>query len=331
MRHAAFHAPEWLLLFLVFPVLLGVHRWYWRARYPVLPLASLPEAMRTPRQVITPPDVLLLLRLLALAGIILALADYQIGALHQHKVPAQGTDIMLALDVSASMQLEDIKPNRLEGLKLVVARFVAGRTADRLGLVVYAGESLNWCPLTKDYAYLLRQLSRLEEPALGDGTAIGLGLASAVNALRLSKAKSKTIILLTDGENNAGFIEPVTAALLARKYQIKVYTIGVGTTGLAPQPLYDLDGRKTYQYVPVSLDESALRSIAQQTGGKFFRAKDAAALGQIYTSIDRMEQSPTGYRTEVRYTACYRWFLLGALFFLLLAEALKVSLVRTLL
>ena len=330
MKQAAFHEPGWLLLLLVLPVLLGLHYWYWRPRYPVLALASLPEAVRGSGQAFTPPDLLLLLRLLALAGIILGLADYRAATTSQHKVPAQGIDIVLAVDVSASMLLEDIKPNRLEALKLVVARFVAGRTADRLGLVVYAGKSLNWCPLTKDYAYLLRQLSRLDEPALGDGTAIGLGLASAVNALRLSKAKSKTVILLTDGENNAGFIELVTAAQLAHKNQIKVYTIGVGTTGLAPQPLYDLNGRKSYQYVPVNIDEAALRSIAQQTGGKFFRARDAAALGQIYAEIDGLEQSPTGYRTAVQYTAYYRWFVAGAAFFLLLGEGLKFTLLRSL-
>ena len=330
MKQAAFHEPGWLLLFLVFPVLLVLHFWYWRRRYPVLRLANMPEGLRAARQVITPPDVLLLLRLLTLAGIILGLADYRTATVSKHQVPAEGIDIILAVDVSASMLLEDLKPNRLEALKTVVSRFVAGRTADRLGLVVYAGASLNWCPLTKDYAYLLRQFNRLNEPDLGDGTAIGLGLASAVNALRLSKAKSKVIILLTDGENNAGTIEPVTAARLAEKNKMKVYTIGVGTTGLAPQPLYDMDGQKTYQYVPVAIDEVALRSIARQTGGRYFRAKDAAALRQIYTEIDGLEQSPTGYRTDVQYTAHYRWFLLAALGFFLLSELLKLTLLRSL-
>ncbi|UOQ96709.1 VWA domain-containing protein [Hymenobacter sp. 5317J-9] len=330
MKQAAFHDPGWLLLFLVFPVLLWLHVRYWRRRQPLLTLASLPGQLQATRQLITPPDVLFALRLLSLAGIVLALANVQTATVSKQKVAAQGIDLVLAMDISASMQIEDIKPNRLEGLKTVISRFVAGRTDDRLGLVVYAGESLNWCPLTKDYGFLLRQLNQLDQPTLADGTAIGLGLASAVNALRTSQAKSKVIILLTDGENNTGFIEPVTAAQLARKHRIKVYTIGIGTTGTAPLPLYDLNGRKTYHYVPVKIDEPALRSIAQQTGGKFFRAKDAATLRRIYAEIDGMEQSPTGYRTQVQHTAQYRWFLGAALFFFVLGEGLLLTVLRSL-
>lgn len=327
MPHAAFHEPGWLLLLWVVPALVLLHLRYWRQRQPVRTLATLP-ALPGPPQLITPPDVLLLLRLLALTAIILGLADLKTVRVSQRKVPAQGIDLVLAMDVSASMLLEDIKPNRLEGLKTVISQFVAGRTHDRLGLVVYAGESLNWCPLTTDYAFLLRQLNRVDQPVLADGTAIGLGLASAVNALRPSKARSKVIILLTDGENNTGFIEPATAAQLARRFSIKVYTIGIGTTGRAPLPLYDLSGHKTYHYVPVKIDEPALRRIAGQTGGQYFRAKDAAALRQIYTAIDTMEQSPTGVRRQVQYTAWYRWFVGGALFFFLLSEALRLSILR---
>ncbi|MBJ6110395.1 VWA domain-containing protein [Hymenobacter sp. BT523] len=330
MNHAAFHNPGWLLLFLAFPVLLWLHVRYWRRRQPVLTLASLPAPLQVAHQALTPPDVLFGLRLLSLAGIVLALANFQTATVSRQKVPAQGIDVVLAMDISASMQIEDIKPNRLEGLKTVISRFVAGRTHDRLGLVVYAGESLNWCPLTTDYGFLLRQLNRLDQPALADGTAIGLGLASAVNALRPGKAKSKVVILLTDGENNTGFIEPVTAAQLARKHRIKVYTIGIGSTGTAPLPLYDLNGRKTYHYVPVKIDEPALRSIARQTGGKYFRAKDAAALRRIYAEIDALEQSPTGYRTQVQYTAQYRWFVWAALFFFGLGEGLLFTVLRSL-
>ncbi|MGI4863795.1 MAG: vWA domain-containing protein [Janthinobacterium lividum] len=330
MQHGAFQEPGWFLLFLLLPGLLGLHWRYWRPRYPVRTLASQPALVHGAPQAFTPPDALLLLRLLAMAGIILGLANFKTATVSQQKVPAQGIDIVLAMDVSASMLMEDIKPNRLEGLKTVISQFVAGRTTDRLGLVVYAGESLNWCPLTKDYAFLLQQLNRVSEPVLADGTAIGLGLASAVNALRPSKAASKVIILLTDGENNTGFIDPALAAQLARKQHVKVYTIGIGTTGRAPLPLYDLNGRKTYHYVPVKIDELTLRHIAGQTGGRYFRAKDAAALGQIYVAIDGLEQSPTGFRTQVQYTAQYRWFLAGALFFFLLGEVLKLTLLRSL-
>lgn len=330
MEKAAFHNPEWLLLLLALPVLLWLHWRYWRRRQPVLTLPSLPGPLLATRQTFTPPDVLFGLRLLCLSGIVLALANFQTAAVSKRRVPAQGIDLVVAMDISASMQIEDIKPNRLEALKTVISKFVAGRTDDRLGLVVYAGESLNWCPLTKDYGFLLRQLNQVDKPTLADGTAIGLGLASAVNALRRSKARSKVIILLTDGENNTGFIEPVTAAQLARKHRIRVYTIGIGTTGTAPLPLYDLNGRKTYHYVPVKIDESALRSIARQTGGAFFRAKDATALQQIYARIDALERSPTGLRTQVRYLPQYRWFLWVALGCFVLGEGLLLTTLRTL-
>ncbi|WP_201986880.1 vWA domain-containing protein [Hymenobacter rubidus] len=332
MSQAAFHEPAWLLLFALFPVLLFLHVRYFRQRHPGWTLGSLPGSAHDDDapQRITPPDILLVLRLLALAGIILGLANFKTGVVTRHRLAAEGIDIVMAMDVSTSMLVEDIKPNRLEGLKTVITRFVAGRTNDRLGLVIYAGESLNWCPLTTDYAYLLQQLNRINEPDLADGTAIGMGLASAVNALRLSKAKSKVIILLTDGENTTGFIEPATAALLAQKNKVKVYTIGVGTTGLAPWPFYDTDGHKTYHYVPMKIDVAALTNIAQQTGGRFFRATDATSLSHIYQEINGMAQSPTGYRTDVLYTAHYRWFLLPALLFFLIGEGLKLTLLRSL-
>lgn len=330
MTPASFHDPLWFGLFGLFPILFYLHVKQWRPRFPTFTVARLSDPASGASQQWSPPDVLFAVRLLTLASVILGLANLKTVETLTHRVPAQGVDIVLALDVSGSMLIEDIKPNRLEALKSVIARFVAGRSEDRLGLVLYAGESINACPLTRDYGYLLRQLNVLEQVALADGTAIGLGLASAVNALRHSKSTSKIIVLLTDGENNAGYIEPTTAAALARKYHIKVYTIGVGAAGKAPMPVYDLEGRKTYHYVSADLDEPSLRSIASQTGGKYYRAQDAASLQQIYAEINGLEKSPTGHRTEYKYTARYRWFLWAGLLFLILEVGIKLVFLRTL-
>ena len=330
MKPALFHDPLWLGLFGLFPVLFYLHVRQWRPRFPIVTVARLSDPAAAAAQRWAPPDALFALRLLSLAAVILGLANPKTMETRTHRVPAQGIDIVLALDVSGSMLIEDIKPNRLEALKSVVARFVAGRSEDRLGLVLYAGESVNTCPLTRDYGYLLRKLNALEHVALADGTAIGLGLASAVSALRRSRSASKVIVLLTDGENNAGYLEPATAAELARKYRIKVYTVGVGTAGKAPLPVYDLEGRKTYHYVSADLDEPGLRSIAARTGGKYYRAQDAAALQRIYAEINELEKSPTGQRTEYTFSARYRWFLWAALLFFLLEVGLKLVFLRTL-
>lgn len=330
MKPTTFLDPMWLWLFATLPFLLFFYFRFRRPRFPTLTVASSPAALFASAQRWSPPDALLACRLLTFACIVLAMANLNTTAVLRHQVPAEGIDIVLALDVSGSMLIEDIKPNRLEALKAVISQFVAGRSQDRMGLVFYAGGSFNACPLTQDYAYLLQKLNQLDKVALADGTAIGLGLASAVNALRGSKSKSKVIILLTDGENNAGYVEPATAAGLAKRYNIKVYTIGIGSMGQAPMPLYDLNGHKTYQYVPAELDEVGLRSIATQTGGKFFRAKDATTLRQIYAAINAMEQSWTRYHTEVKYNAQYRWFVVAGLLFFLLEMALKFTLLRTL-
>lgn len=329
MKPATFHDPLWLGLFGLFPILFYLHVKQWRPRFPTFTVAHLSDPVSAASQRWAPPDILFALRLLTLASVILGMANLKTVETLSHRVPAQGVDIVLALDVSGSMLLEDIKPNRLEALKSVITRFVAGRSEDRLGLVLYAGESINACPLTRDYGYLLRKLNVLEQVALADGTAIGLGLASAVNALRHSKSTSKIIVLLTDGENNAGYLEPATAAELARKYHIKVYTVGVGTAGKAPMPVYDLEGHKTYRYVSTDLDEPGLTSIASRTGGKYYRARDAASLQRIYAEINGLEKSPTGHRVEHKYTARYRWFLWAALLLFLLEVGLKLVFLRT--
>ena len=221
----------------------------------------------------------------------LALARPQKG-FRENELSGRGVDIMLALDVSSSMRAEDFQPdNRLGVAKTVASSFVASRTHDRLGLVIFAGTAVTQCPLTLNHPVLSDLLSRVDFGMVEDGTAIGTGLATALNRLRDSRAKSKVVILLTDGDNNRGAIDPATAAELARALGVRVYTIGVGTSGIAPMPVDDPVFGLRYDRVPVRIDETTLKAIAQRTGGRYFRAKDAAALASIYKQIDQMEKS----------------------------------------
>lgn len=235
-------------------------------------------------------------------------------------VTTEGIDIMLALDISGSMLARDFKPDRLEASKNVATEFISGRPYDRLGLVVFSGESFTQCPLTTDHAVLINLMREIQSGMIEDGTAIGNGLATAVNRIKDSEAKSKVIILLTDGVNNRGEIAPATAADIARTYGIRVYTIGVGTQGMAPYPVQTPFGVQ-YQDMPVEIDEAILREISSKTGGKYFRATDNDKLVQVYTEIDKLEKS----RIDVRqFTRKQEKFLLPAIvaFILLILEAL---------
>jgi Ca-activated chloride channel family protein len=221
----------------------------------------------------------------------LALARPQRG-FRENELSGRGVDIVLALDVSSSMRAEDFQPdNRLAVAKTVAQAFVASRPHDRLGLVLFAGTAVTQCPLTLNHPVLVDLLGRVDFGMVEDGTAIGTGLATALNRLRDSKAKSRVVILLTDGDNNRGAIDPSTAAELARALGVRVYTIGVGTSGIAPMPIDDPVYGLRYDRVPVRIDEPTLRAIAQRTGGRYFRAKDAAALSAVYRQIDQMEKS----------------------------------------
>ena len=236
------------------------------------------------------------IRLLVLAALIMALARPQSRNSWQ-SATTEGIDVVLALDVSASMLARDFKPNRLEASKDVAIRFISQRPTDRIGLVVYEGESFTQCPLTTDHRVLKQMFADIETGLIEGGTAIGMGLATAVNRLRESDAKSKVIILLTDGVNNSGSIAPLTAAELAGEFGIRVYTIGVGTEGkaLSPVALYP-NGQYEYDYVEVKIDELTLEKIAHLTGGKYFRATSKSALEEIYAQIDRLE------KTEIKVT-----------------------------
>jgi Ca-activated chloride channel family protein len=233
--------------------------------------------------------VLFSFRALAVTLIIIVLARPQATDRFQN-VSTEGIDIVLALDISGSMLARDFRPDRLEASKSVATQFISGRPYDRIGLVVFSGESFTQCPLTTDHAVLINLMREVQSGMIEDGTAIGNGLATAVNRLKDSKAKSKVIILLTDGVNNRGEIAPATAADIAKTFGIRVYTIGVGTKGMAPYPVQTPYGIQ-YQDMPVEIDEAVLKDIANETGGKYFRATDNNKLVQVYNEIDKLEKS----------------------------------------
>jgi Ca-activated chloride channel family protein len=264
-----------------------------------------------------------ILRILALALFITALARPQTRNDEQRK-EGEGVDIVLCIDVSGSMNAEDLTPNRLEAAKQVAANFVDNRPTDRIGLVVFSGESFTQCPITADHAVVKAQILNIRSGFLQDGTAIGSGLATSVERLKSSKAKSKIIILLTDGENNGGLIDPQTAKEIAKALKIKVYTIGVGTDGYAPVPEASASGISRSNE-KVNFDENLLRDIAEETGGKYFRAKDNEGLKQIYREIDSLEKSKVTVTTYSNYTERFAAFVIAALLLLVLELVLKFT------
>ncbi|WP_306518280.1 VWA domain-containing protein [Gemmatimonas sp.] len=250
------------------------------------------------------------LRAFALAGLIVAIAQPRSGA-RAERVNSDGIDIALTIDISSSMLAEDFQPqNRMEVAREKLKRFVMGRKTDRVGLVAFSGEALTQVPLTTDYPVVLAAIDNLQVGQLEDGTAIGTAIATAANRLRNSPGRSRVMVLLTDGENNRGAIDPRTAAQAAGTFGIRIYTIGVGSEGMAPVPVgRGLFGLR-YENRPVKIDEPLLTEIATTTGGKYFRAKDAAALQAIYEQIDRLERSAVEAKAFIRYTERFRWPLL---------------------
>lgn len=240
----------------------------------------------------------------------------------------EGIDIMMALDISGTMLAEDLRPNRLEAAKKVASDFVIARPNDQIGLVVFAGESFTQCPLTTDHAVLVNLFKSVEYGMVEDGTAIGLGLANAVNRMKDSETKSKVIILLTDGSNNRGDIDPQTAAEIAKTYGIRVYTIGVGSYGQARVPIQTPIG-KQYIMMDNEFDETTLKSIAATTGGQYFRAKDNTSLKAIYDQIDQMEKTKLRVREFSKHTENFMPFLYAALLCLLLEILLRYFVLRT--
>lgn len=276
--------------------------------------------------------VLFVLRLLALALLITALARPQTVDVSSKTKTTRGIDIVMAIDVSGSMLAKDLLPNRLEALKKVAGEFIKSRPNDRIGLVEYAGESYTKTPITSDKSIVLRSLKSIEySDLIEDGTAIGMGLATAVNRLKDSKAKSKIIILLTDGENNAGFIEPKIASELALEYGIKTYTIGIGTNGMALFPVSRdaRTGRLRYSRVQVKIDEDLLKEIANITGGKYFRATDNKKLQEIYDEINKLERTEIEEFKFYNYDEKYRFFVILAGILLLFELLLRYTVFRS--
>jgi len=266
------------------------------------------------------------LRTVALGLVIVALARPQSVSVGQ-TVYTEGIDIVLLLDISGSMLAEDFQPNRIEAAKKVAQSFVDGRQNDRIGLVVLAGQSFTQCPMTLDYAVLKNLLRAVRPGMVEDGTAIGMGIAQGVNRIKDSKARSKVMILLTDGVNNRGEIDPITATQLAQTYNIRIYTIGVGSVGEAPYPIQTPFGIR-YRNIPVDVDEKTLETIADMTGGRFFRATNNRALERIYAEIDQMEKTRVEVKSYRSYAELfYGWAALG-LGTLLLAIVLGGTVLR---
>lgn len=262
------------------------------------------------------------LQALAVALLIVALARPQ-SASDSQTVSTEGVDIVLALDISTTMEARDLKPDRLEAAKDVASKFVMDRTGDRMALVLFAGESFTQVPLTTDRMTLINMLSQARTMMVDDGTAIGSGIATAVNRLRGSDAKSKVIVLLTDGENNSGSITPLMAAEAAAALGIRIYAIGVGSKGTAPMPAIDAWGRKTFVQAPVKIDEELLRSIAEMTGGLYYRATDKESLSDIYDRINSMEKTKIDVEEQTVYGERYYPFVLWAVVALVAMLALR--------
>ncbi|MEJ2615783.1 MAG: VWA domain-containing protein [Ignavibacteriaceae bacterium] len=323
-------AYPWVLYFLIIVPLMVV--WYWfkgKQKQPSITYSSLSifksiafswrERLR---------HIPIILRALAVALLIVALARPQNFSSGEN-IYTEGIDIAMVLDISGSMLAEDLKPNRIEAAKNVIKDFIEGRTSDRIGLVIFARDSFTQCPLTIDYSVLLNLLSQVKSGMIEDGTAIGNAIANGVNRLKDSKSKSKIIILLTDGVNNSGEVDPVFAAQIARTYGIRIYTIGVGTKGEAPYPVQTPFGTR-YQMIPVEIDEAVLKQISEITGGEYFRATDNKTLKAIYDKIDKLEKSKveiTSYRNAKE--LFYPWLGAG-LFLLVLEVGLSKSIFRRL-
>ncbi|MDR0745819.1 MAG: VWA domain-containing protein [Mediterranea sp.] len=267
-----------------------------------------------------------ILRLIALTSVIFVLARPQTTDSWQNS-EIEGIDIMLAIDVSTSMLAEDLKPNRLEAAKDVAAEFINGRPNDNIGITLFAGESFTQCPLTTDHAVLLNLFQSIKCGIIEDGTAIGMGLANAVTRLKDSKAKSKVIILLTDGTNNRGDISPLTAAEIAKSFGIRVYTIGVGTNGTAPYPYPTVTGIQ-YRNIPVEIDEKVLTQIAGITDGNYYRATSNSKLKEVYEQIDKLERTKLNVKEYSKRQEEYRVFALIAFLCVLLEILLRNSILK---
>jgi Ca-activated chloride channel family protein len=326
-RHITFAHPQYFILLLLIPLFI-----FWlrknKNNKPSFTISSLKGLQNSAASTIQKwAPILNLLRILSMFFLIIALARPQSSNINE-TVNSEGLDIVLSMDISGSMLAEDFKPNRIEAAKKVANEFILNRPTDRIGLVIFSGESFTQCPLTTDQNILREQLKSIRSGLLEDGTAIGMGLATAVERLRNSKAKSKIIILLTDGVNNAGLIDPITALEIAKAYKIRVYTIGVGTEGTAPYPTQDAFGNMVMQQMPVQIDEGLMQKISKETGGKYYRAKDNNSLSKVYKDIDQLEKTKIEINSFKRYAELFFPYALFGLMCLFLEILLRFTVFR---
>ncbi|NHM06065.1 VWA domain-containing protein [Flavobacterium sp. CYK-4] len=325
MKEVTFLNPQFFWLFALLPIAIV---WYWfkrKTQAPTLKISSIQGFQSKPSLLAKLQPLLFALRLLALSALIVAMARPRTVDVSNRTKTTRGIDIVIAVDVSGSMLAKDLKPNRMEALKKVASKFVEERPNDRIGLVVYAAEAYTKTPVTSDKAVIQDAIRSIKyDNTLQDGTGIGMGLTTAVNRLKDSKAKSKVIILLTDGVNNAGFIEPETASDIAEQYGIKVYTIGIGTNGMAEFP-YAIapNGQFLFRMMQVEIDEKLMQNIAQKTGGKYFRATSNSKLQQIYNEINKLETTEIEELRFYDYDEKYRPLVLLAGALLLLEVGLR--------
>ncbi len=322
--------PQLFWLFLLLPVLVLWYLWKRKQQTATLRISSI-QGFKTGKNWLAQlKPILFALRLLALSAIIVAMARPRTVDETTKTKTTRGIYIVMAMDLSASMLARDLKPNRLEALKTTVAKFIQGRPNDRIGLVEYAGESYTRTPLTSDKNLLLSSIKSMEyNTTIEGGTAIGSGLATAVNRLKDSRAKSKVIILLTDGVNNSGFIDPKIASELAVEFGIKVYTIGIGSNGMAMSPIaIRPDGGFQYGNVQVEIDEQLMKDIADRTGGQYFRATDNEKLEKIYEEINKLEKTDIEEFKYTNYNEMFRFWVILGLILIGLEFLLRITLFK---
>ena len=323
--------PNYLWLILALPLVVGWHVFTRKHVQPVLKISSLNGFQKRSSFIARLQPLLFVLRILSLALIVMALARPQTMDVSTRTKTNKGIDIVMAIDISSSMLAQDLKPNRLTALKRVAASFIDDRISDRIGLVIYAGESYTKTPITSDRAIVKNALREIQfEGLIEDGTAIGMGLATSVNRLKDSRAKSKVIILLTDGVNNSGFIDPKIASELAVEYEIKTYTIGLGSNGTARAPIGLLpNGQFQYGMTKVEIDEELLKTIAKNTGGLYFRATDNKKLEEIYDEINKLEKPEIEEFKYYNYDEKFRPLVLLALVLLFIEWFMRNTLFRS--
>ena len=328
MNDIKFAQPYFFWLFALLPLMVAYYFFYLKKKKSPLTFSSLSTLKGIKPTIRQRINLLpLILKFLAFAAAIIALARPQSYSSGQN-VTTEGIDIVLSLDISSSMLAEDLKPNRIEAAKKVAIDFIDSRPNDRIGLVVFGGESFTQCPITTDHAVLKNLMAGLESGMLAEGTAIGEGLATAVNRIRNSSARSKVIILLTDGVNNIGAISPETAGDIAKTFNIRVYTIGVGTRGMAPYPFKTPFGVQ-YQNMEVQIDEPVLQKIADQTDGKYFRATNSSKLKEVYAAIDKMEKTKIDVTEFRNHTEEFYPFAIIALILLLTESILRLTIFKS--